>query len=794
MAGMTSFTLNPSQVHLIERPLDRKIFLEGPAGSGKTTVGVLRVLRLLEAGVPAPSILLLLPQRTLASPYQEALRNPALPPGGQVLPVTVGGLARRMVDLFWPVLAEEAGFAHPDQPPSFLTLETALYYMAYLVHPLFEGGLFDSVTIDRNRIYSQIIDNLNKSAIVGFPHTEIGERLRESWIDNSAQANVFADAQRCANLFREYCLQNNLLDFSLQMELFNRFLWPSPLCRDYLRQTHRHLVVDNLEEDTASAHDLLRAWLPDFDSALLIYDQDAGFRRFLGADPEGAASLVEGCHEHHIFSGSLVTSPDLLNFSAHLRLVMDRDSTDRNSYSAAPLQPGTEAQPAGDMPPAENNLRTNWRLSSDRLLHILDFPERPLRFYPQMLDWVMARVVGLLQAGVPPREIVLLAPFLPDSLRFALANRLEARGIPYRSHRPSRSLREEPPAQALLTLAALAHPHWGLRPSRFEVAYALIQSIDTLDLVRAQLLVEAVYTTRQGLPSLEPFERVKASTRERITYGVGNRYEILRHWLAGYAAEPADLAGPPPDSLETELDFFFSRLFGEVLSQPGFGFHTNLDAGQVCANLIESAQKFRWAVQGRLPADKAAASSTNAAASLDYQDLGAAAPLAGDSLAQEYVHMIQEGILAAQYIQSWQIPPEDGVLLAPAYTFLLANQPVDHQFWLDVGSDNWSSRLVQPLTHPIVLSRRWQRDRKTHAAWTDVDEYEFSRDSLYRLALGLVRRCRSQIHLGLCAINEGGYESRGMLLRIFNQIMQQSRNSIPRNSIPRPGGAGGNPS
>lgn len=261
--------------------------------------------------------------------------------------------------------------------------------------------------------------------------------------------------------------------------------------------------------------------------------------------------------------------------------------------------------------------------------------------------------------------------------------------------------------------------------------------------MRAQLLVDAAYGAYAGVQSLLPFDRIRPETRERITYSLGNHYETLRRWLEEYTRTTEG---------ESELDFFFSRLFGEVLSQPGFGFHTNFDAGQTCANLIESAQKFRWAVTDNLPPS---------AAPEDEEK----------SLGLEYVSMIAEGILAAQYIQSWQIPPDNGVLIAPAYTFLLANQPVDYQFWLDVGSNAWFERLLQPLTHPQVLTRQWPRDR----VWTDVEEYEYSRDTLYRLALGLLRRCRKRIYLGLCDLNEGGYESRGLLLRAIQQVLQQSR-------------------
>jgi superfamily I DNA/RNA helicase len=56
---MTSFALSDQQLALVERPIEGKVFVEGPAGSGKTTAGVERLLRMLTSGVPARSILVL---------------------------------------------------------------------------------------------------------------------------------------------------------------------------------------------------------------------------------------------------------------------------------------------------------------------------------------------------------------------------------------------------------------------------------------------------------------------------------------------------------------------------------------------------------------------------------------------------------------------------------------------------------------------------------------------------------------------------------------------------------------
>ncbi len=692
--------LTAAQLEMTRFGASQRIFLEGPAGCGKTTAGVARLQAMLAAGVPGAHILVLVPQRALGAPYYDALRSPESAAGGQVSVLTAGGLARRMVDLFWPLVARQAGFAHPEHPPAFLTLETAQYYMAHLVRPLLSEGLFESVSIDRNRLYSQILDNLNKAALTGFPHDQIGERLSAAWSGESSQLRVFADAQRCASLFRSYCLEHNLLDFSLQVEIFRGLLRPTLLPREYLRAAVRHVIADNIEEDTPFAHDLLLDWLPELDSALLIFDQQAGYRRFLGADPASAERLAAGCEQHTVMDAPFTIPPSLEEFGRRMGAVLER-------------------------PEAPTPAETDWSSG-------LEFaPGGELRFYPQMLDWVTTQVKDLLAAGTAPGEIAILAPILPDSLRFALTNRLDEAGIPYRSHRPSRSLADEPAARSLITLVRLAHPGWGLHPAKPEVVHAFFQSIAGLDLVRAQLLTEVVYRPKDG--RLSAFAQINADMQQRITFSVGERFGRLRDWLEQYAAEPVD-----------ELDYFLSRLFGEVLSQPGFGFHSDMDAGQVAANLIESAQKFRWAVES-------------------------AGGMPGQSLGSEYLAMVQDGVIASTYVQSWQAPAADAIFIAPAYTFLLNNRPVEHQFWLDVGSNAWFERLSQPLTHPYVLSRGWEPGR----LWTAVEEYEANRDALYRLIAGLLRRTRQQVHLAYSQLSEGGYDQKGNLLRCIYQIQLQ---------------------
>ena len=691
--------LTAAQTALVEAPLNRKIWLEGLAGSGKTSVGARRVLRLLELGAPAESILIFLPQRSMAQPYITAMRGQTAHRGGQVSIQTIGSLSRHMVETFWFLIAGCAGFKHPKHLPNFLSLELAQYFMIRAIEPLVdERDYFNSVRIDRPRLYSQIVDNMNKAAVVGFPVSEIGARLKTALAGGVEQAHIFDDAQTCAIAFRRYCLDHNLLDFSLQLQVFRQHVWATPQARDYLRGRCKHLIVDGVEEDNPASHGFLGDLLESCESALIIYDRDAGFRRFLGADPVNARHLRDRCELKAALDESFVMETPVAALGGAL---------------AAQLGGAAVGQGATDPRPA--------------------LIAEAHRYHPEMVDWVARQAEALVrEQRASPNDIVILAPYLSDSLRFGLVDGLARRGVPVRSHRPSRALRDERAARTLLTLARLAHPHWGMPPTDFDIVFALMTAIKDLDLVRAKLLTEMLY--RRG--RLLPFAEVRsAEMQDRVTFDLGERYDRLAAWLNRY------IDGERRDA----LDIFFRRLFGGLLSRAGFGFHDDIDAGNISMNLVDSARGFRW--------------------SLDFMRR-----YQGDiDLGLDYVKMVERGVIANFYLRDWIADADEGVLIAPAYTFLLNNRPVDYQFWLNIGSEGWSRRLYQPLTHPYVLSRGWPAG----AVWTEDDEQRLNRETLARLLLALTRRCRKAIYLGYSELSESGYEQRGLLLETIQSLLRR---------------------
>ena len=157
------------------------LYLSGPFGAGKTTAAIERIQRLLrQERVRGDQILVLVPQRTLGQPYQEALRRSDIPAGALVQVTTVASLARSSVALYWPLVARSAGFAEPRKEPTFLNLETTQYHMERFVNAAVQQAEFDPVRLQRGRIVSQVLDNLNKAALHDFTIDEAYARLENT--------------------------------------------------------------------------------------------------------------------------------------------------------------------------------------------------------------------------------------------------------------------------------------------------------------------------------------------------------------------------------------------------------------------------------------------------------------------------------------------------------------------------------------------------------------------------------------------------------------------------------------
>jgi len=684
-----------NQKTIANQALESSVFLTGFAGSGKTTIAKIFLKSLLEQDIPGNKILLLVPQKSLGLTYSEFFENIDNYNGSLPDPQTMSGISQKIIRLFWPIIAPQFDFQNSKHYPTFLNIESAQYFMAKVCEPFFEQNYFASIKSEKPRILSQILDNLNKSALVGFPHEDIATKLKSAWNKDTKHMVAYDEAQICANAFRDYCLEYNLIDFSLQYEVFNKVIHDSFLIQQYLFDRYDYLIYDNCEEDTPVTHDLMLKWLPTFKSALVVQDENAGFRSFLGADPVSANRFSKVCQSVIQIHESYISDSSIQEIITIYKKALSHQQISR---------------------------------ITEPVFERLSFHHH--KFYPDMIDYVVEQIEDYLDQGVEPGKIAILAPFVSNALRFQIQQRMNEKNIQLVTHRPSRSLREEAITHSLISFAKLAYPEWGLSPSLYQFRTAITHAIGNMDPIRADLLARIVLSKNKTF-LLRPIDAVRPDMLDRITNQAVYQYQQIYSWLLQY------------QNNKSEVDVFLASFFGEVLSQPGFGFHQNYEGAEITGRLIESMQNFR-------------------------KNTFAHFQKTGGNWALDYISMLENGLISALYLQTWDLPPQNAVYLAPAYTFLMQNRPVQIQFWLDIGNMGWWQRLMQPLTQPYVLSRNWEDGMK----WTDIHEYENNQNNLQKIISGLLLRCSGNILLHTAGYNENGDEQAGPLLKATQRILR----------------------
>ena len=355
-------------------------------------------------------------------------------------------------------------------------------------------------------------------------------------------------------------------------------------------------------------------------------------------------------------------------------------------------------------------------------------------FYPEMIASVCDQIKELIDSQkVRPGEIVILSPYLSDALNFSISTVLESLGIPNRSSRPSQMYINDPKIRAFFTFAKMAHPHWQLQISFYELRNALMVILPNLDIVKADLIVKTLFSVKQSLDGLRSFDTItNHQMQERITFSIGEKLERINAWIKDYRSRD-----PQP------LDVFFSEIFGELLSQKGFGLFADYNAASRIAQMTRSIRVFRQF----------------SAQVLGMDDI---------SSGLEYIRSVENGLLPSAII-NFEEKTEDTVLIAPAHTFLMENTKAEFQFWLDIGSLGWWERLNQPLTNPYLLNR----NRDQNLLWTEAHEFEANQAGMERIVKGLINRCGKMIFVSTVRTNENGSEQRGPLLQAFQTLQKR---------------------
>lgn len=676
-------------------------FLLGPAGTGKSTALQHRLLRLLHAGEPAYTILVLIAEDEDRDRFLQFLHTHGAGPYANLTLTTYSYLAREMANLFWPLVARPAGFDRPYQPPSFLSYDLAQLLMWQIVNPMLSAGAFADLRLRPQQIISQLLDTLNRAALNRLTLAQAARRQTQTWAGEQEHLRYLREAEAAARAFRQHCLQHSVLDLSLTVRVFDTQLVEHTEFHRYFRERFRHLLVDNAEEQTPAGQHFVEALMDTTETTAIVYDAGGGYKRFLSADPAGANRFYDLSEHVFLFEERFTASTPLVHLSNLVQNYL------------GPTQEKLPTDRAGEA--------------------ILDVVSG--RYRRDMVQRLMPSLNHLLTTeGIDPNQIAVVAPYLDGTLRYMLAQEMQAARIPYTLLRRRSTPRDEPRIRAWLTWLALAHPEWEMLPAPYDVAEALALSFAGLDPARAQLLANSLYNAETG--EMLPIEALSEQVVSRIGLAAVEQVATLREWLLEEGAEQP-------------LDRFLQRLFNDLLARPPFQPEPDVAGAAVSEWLVSMAGRLREAAPG----------------------LGWTSQ---EQIGRAFLNGVNQGLVTANPPELGEPPDPDGVLISTMYGYLLTGRDVRVQVWLEASGHGWWDIPRQPLSNAFVLARSRPADR----VWTMEEDFRLRNELLSRLVRGLTARCRDGVILAASELDRRAQRQDGPLWRALQPLLSGSSGRI----------------
>ena len=512
----------------------------GPTGSGKTTKLQDKFHQIAKEN-KTDNCLVLLNQGSAVTKWRSEIE---LQQAGKLNIFTYFGLINQELKRFWDVIEENLAGVRKKLEPTFMTVEPTHYVMTSLVKQARNKGSFTEVNATDQQIALQLINNLNYAALNTLDLEQVKERLA-NWALVQEQEISYQNAFTIMKRFREICLEKRCLDYSLVIELYNKYLLNSAEYNQYLANNYDFLIVDDLEKASPAAQDLVAKLMSKSEVSYLAYNPAGGFEKFFGAAPELAA-------ERFIDNGEVIELRDSHTASAEAQEM---------------------AEEVADKIMQGSQLSYNQIIAKEQIIQE--------KFRGEMLAKVVSQVQELIAAGVKPQNIALVAPQIDKILEFILERELASEDYAVLNLRRERRLLDNSFAEVLVVLTILTNPHWGLELN-FSSLIETFDLILDLDPVRAALIADEVEDYQ--LPDLQSNPRL----RERIGFDKANQYDVFREWITEKQGQ------------EFELEYFFREAFGELLA-PLLDSITDQDRKEEiilsCRKIMDSIVKFKRAVQ-----------------------------------------------------------------------------------------------------------------------------------------------------------------------------------------------------
>ena len=348
------------------------------------------------------NILLLVPNNKIKFKYNKLIN---LKVSEEINISTYNSFLIKEVVKFWPIIQQKYNnIINHKVKPSIINSSLSDYILNKIVkEKRTVEGFFNDITASNRNIASSISFNINKGCQSLIDLNDIGNRIYYSKHNQSKMDRFsYSQMQEIINEYLDLLLKNSTMDNSIAIYLYNEFLLKDEEYVNNLRRRVNYLIVDSLENCTASEVDFIDTLLDSVKESYMYINQTKDYAAFNNVD---------------------------------MKYIKDK------LFDKCKFIKNSEA--------SEVNISELFKLNKDIELN------QNIQLYSQMLIEASNKVVDLINKGYRAKDIAIISPINNTITEYEIKNILLKNNIGFYSTKQDKRIVDYPYAHALMVASCI---------------------------------------------------------------------------------------------------------------------------------------------------------------------------------------------------------------------------------------------------------------------------------------------------------------------------------------------------
>lgn len=348
------------------------------------------------------NVLLLVPNNKIKFKYNKLIN---LKVSEEINISTYNSFLIKEVVKFWPIIQQKYNnIVNHKVKPSIINSSLSDYILNKIVkEKRTVEGFFNDITASNRNIASSISFNINKGCQSLIDLNDIGNRIYYSKHNQSKMDRFsYSQMQEIINEYLDLLLKNSTMDNSIAIYLYNEFLLKDEEYVNNLRRRVNYLIVDSLENCTASEVDFIDILLDSVKESYMYINQTKDYAAFNNVD---------------------------------MKYIKDK------LFSKCKFIKNSEI--------SEVNINELFKLNKDIELN------QNIQLYSQMLIEASNKVVELIKKGYRAKDIAIISPINNTITEYEIKNTLLKNNIGFYSTKQDKRIIDYPYAHALMVASCI---------------------------------------------------------------------------------------------------------------------------------------------------------------------------------------------------------------------------------------------------------------------------------------------------------------------------------------------------